>query len=369
MWKVSDEILKNLEDEIGKIYRRAYEISERIENRWKDIPKPSKCIACGVDGSRGIERLSGMVLYSVNSISVGMELREMSEITMLKPHVNIEERIRLHMHTSEFRLGSFAEEEIILVDGSLRGAFIRPAAYIEDPSRLLDSYEMENFITDFLEVLDKHVELLREDVQRDCAKKNYLLTREEIFSKMEKGYRKGRKRFEDLMIMAEYIEYLHALNLLLEKDVFFIAKSFYTHEFDEDVSDAAVLEVLALKQFGFEKAGYMVFKPVIRKTFPWFVREFNDNFRNLFREINSAFVRFEDYGKIYLVESVERIDEELISKLKSLEVEGYLLPLLQAHRIAKIKKNDLRKIMLSIFSSINPDFAPLIKRNREILEE
>lgn len=368
MWKLSDEIFVKLQKEIGEIYARAEKIAGRIEEKWREIPEPVECSACGVDGSRGIERFSGLVLYFVTSVSVGEDLREMSEITMLKPHINIEERIRLHMHTSEFRIGSFACEEIVLMDGSLRGALIRPASFIGDPEELEKSYDLENFIQDFLEILDEHLKIVEEDVRQERAKKNYLLAREELFLKMEEGYRKGEKRIEDLMILAEYLEYLHALNRLLEKNAVFLAKNFYTHEFDSEVSDSAVLELLALKQFGFERAGYIVFKPKIGKTMPWFVRENRKRFKNLFREFESAFVRFEDFGNIYLLEG-EKIDEDLIAKLRSLEVEGYPLQLFQAHRIAKIKRDEIKKLFLSLFSSLKPDHAILLKRGRDVLEE
>lgn len=351
-----------------KIYERAKKVAGRIEKKWKEIPEPIDCVACGVDGSRGIKELSGVILYFVTSVSIGNEQREMSEVAVLRPHLNIEERVRLHMHTSEFRIGSLAEEELVLIDGSLRGAFVRPASYVDDPEKLMESYELENFVLDFLEILEKYFEVLSDDVRNERAKKNYLLTREEIFLEMEKSYRKGEKRLEDLMILAEYIEYLHALNRLLDKKVIFLAKNFYTNEFDDEVSDAAILEILSLEQFGFEKAGYISFKPQFRKTFPWFVREFRDEFKNLFRDINSAFVRFEDYGNIYLIESTEKIDEELISKLMSLEVNGYPFPLMQAHRIAKIKKIELQKLLISIISSLKPEFAPLLRSGRDVLD-
>lgn len=369
MWKLSDETLKKLESEIERIFVRAEEIAGKVEDKWREIPEPVECKACGVDGSRGLEKLSSAILYFVTSVGVGEDLKEMSEVTVLKPHINIEERIRLHMHTSEFRIGSFADEEIVLLDGSLRGAFIRPASYIDDPKKLMESYELESFVQDFLEILDKHFETIGDDLRKDNAKKNYLLSREEVFLKMEEGYRKGEKRVEDLMIFAEYLEYLHSLNRLLEKNAVFIAKNFYTHEFDSEITDAAILELLSIKQFGFEKAGYIIFKPRIGKILPWFVQEQKRSFKNLFKEINLAFVRFEDHGGIYLVESTEKIDEDLIAKLKSLEVDGYPLQLLQAHKLAKIKRAEIGKLVFSLISSLKPEYFPLFKRGREIVED
>lgn len=368
MWLLSDEILDKLSKDLSELYERAERAVEKIDGKWKEMPEGIECSACGVDGSRSIERLSGVVLYSVSAVSVGNDIREMSEITTLRPHTNVEDRIRLHMHTSEFRIGSFAEEELVLIDGSLRGAFIRPPAYTDDPSKLRESYELENLVDDFLEVLERHFEILERDLKEGKAKKNYLLTREKVFRDMEEGYRKAEQNIEDLMILFEYIEYLHALNKLLEKNAVFLAKSFYTHEFDEEVCDTVILHLASLKQLGSEKSGYFPFKPKINKTLPWFVKEFKDRFRNLFKDFNSAFVRFEDGGNIYMIESLQKIDDELLARLRSLEVNGYPLPLIHAHRLAKIKKVEMKRAMESIFASLSTKFEFLLRSGRDVLE-
>ncbi|MEM0203618.1 MAG: DNA double-strand break repair nuclease NurA [Archaeoglobaceae archaeon] len=368
MWKLSDEIVENLEKEIEEVYKKAEELAKKVDG-WREIPSATNCVACGVDGSRGAERLSGAVLYAISAVGVGNEIREMSEITTLRPHSNIEERIRLHMHTSEFRVGCFAEEEIVLIDGSLRGAFIRPASYPEDVNKLYANYELENFVADFVEVLEEHFKDMERELATGKAKKNYLISRSEILRWMENSYRIGERRLEDFTILAEYIEYLHALNRLLDKRVFFIAKSFYTHEFDSEVCDSAILDVFALKNFGFLKSGYLVFKPSFSKSLPFFVQKNRKQFKNLFKEVNSAFVRLEDNSNIYLLETTETIDDEVISKLKGLEFDGYPLPLLQAHKIAKMKKSELRNLIASIISTLSPELAQLLRSGRDILEE
>lgn len=368
MWLLSDEILEKISRDLSELYERAERAAERIEGKWIEMPESIECSACGVDGSRGVERLSGAVLYSISAVSVGDEIREMGEITTLRPHTNVEERIRLHMHTSEFRLGSLAEDELVLIDGSLRGAFVRPAAFTDDPSKLRECYELECFVEDFLEVLDRQIEVLETDLRRGMAKKNYLLTREELFRRMEEGYRRGKGSIEDLMILFEYIEYLHALNRLLEKNAVFFAKTFYTHEFDEEVTDVAVLHLSSLKQFGCAKQAYFPFRARINKTLPWFVKEFRDRFENLFKDFNSAFVRFEEGGNIYMIETPLKIDDELIGKLKSLEVHGYPLPLIHAHRLAKIKRAEMKKAMESLFASVESRFDFLLRSGRDVIE-
>ncbi len=368
MWKISDEIIESLEKEIEEIYRRAWEFTEKIEE-WKEIPSAVDCTACGVDGSRGVERLSGVILYAISAVGVGDEIREMSEITTLRLHSNVEERIRLHMHTSEFRVGCFAEEDIVLVDGSLRGAFIRPASYPEDVNELYRNYEITNFVGDFVEVLEEHFKDIERDLRTGKAKKNYLISRTEFLKQIENSYRIRESRLEDFTILAEYIEYLHALNRLLDKRVFFVAKSFYTHEFNVDVCDSAIIDVFALKNFGFPKSGYLVFKPSFKKSLPWFVRENRRIFKNLFREVNSAFVRLEDGCNLYLLETTEEVKDEVLAKLKGIEINGYPIPLLQAHKIANIKRGELQNLILGIVSTLNPEFLPLLRRSREVVEE
>lgn len=369
MWRLSDELLREFERSLEESYRMVEEIAGSVKHRWKEIPQPEECSICGVDGSRGVERLSGIVFYIISAALVGADLKEMHEVTTLKPYMHIDERIRLHMQTSEFRLGSLAEEEIVLMDGTLRGAIIRPPAYLTKDvhSSLSRLYDLEGLIEDFVMVLEKWYEEIAEDVARGRARKNYLLTRSEYFDKIEKGCRKsGEADKENLMILLEYIEYLHALNRLLDKNVVFIAKSFYTSEFTANnfITDSAVLDYLAMVQFGEEKAGFIQFKPAIQKSLPWYAKKF----KNLKKDVFGAFVRFTDGGNIYMLESTKPVEEELIAKLCGYEADGYLIPLIHAHRQAEIKKRELKTVMTAMLSALNPKYSFLLKKGRDVLE-
>lgn len=370
MWRLSDELLRDFERTLEESYSSVVNIARSIEQRWKALPEPESCTICGVDGSRGVERLSGLVFYIVSAASVGEDIREMHEVTTLRPHIHIDERIRLHMHTSEYRLGSIAEEDIVLMDGTLRGAIIRPPAYLTRDvyTALSKLYDLEGVIEDFVEVLDRWYGEITEDVRRGAARKNYLLTRSEYFDRIEMGCRKGGEGDRDnLMILMEYIEYLHALNRLLERNVVFVAKSFYTSEFtaNSSITDSAVLDYLAREQFGEEKAGFIQFKPVLQKSLPWYSRKF----KNLDKaEVYGAFVRFADGGNIYMLESTKSIEEDTIAKLCNYEVEGYLIPLIHAHRHAEIKRRELKTIISAMLSATDPKYSFLLKRGRDVLE-
>ncbi len=372
MWRLSDEILKDFEEMLEESYRQVKKLSESLSCRWKELPEAKISTAAGVDGSRGAEKFSGVVFYAVSAVAVGEDVLELHEVTMLKPYRYIDDRIRLHMQINEFRVGSVAREDLVLMDGTLSGAIIRPPAYISEDMRdklgtLRLLYDLDEMIEDFVTVLDEWCESIEEDVVRGVARKNYLLSRSDIFNRMERGYRRGEEsRKEDVTILFEYIEYLHALNRLLEKDVVFVAKSFYTSEFSKNasVSDSALLDYLARAQFGEEKAAYLTFKQRVSKSIP-FLR----HFQNIEKaDVNAAFVRFADHGNIYLVESTREVDDELISKLLGFEVGGYLLPLIHAHRYAEIKRKELKSLIQSLVNAVDPKYSFLLKRGRDAIE-
>lgn len=369
MWRLSDELFEEFESTLESSYRDVVDIAESIKHRWLELPEQQPCEACGVDGSRGVERLSGIVFYIISAASVGSDVREIHEITTLKPHMHIDERVRLHMHTSEYRLGSLADEEIVLMDGTLRGAIIRPPAYIDREmySQLSQIYNLDDLIGDFVMVLEGWYKEMAEDVRAGRARKNYLLTRTEYFDRIEMGCRKGEGSDKDnLMILLEYIEYLHALDKLLEKQPIFVAKSFYTNEFTRNsaITDSAVLDYLARQQFGEEKAGYIPFKPKLEKSLPWYARRFRSVDK---AEIYGAFVRFADSASIYMIETTKPVDDELVAKLCSLEGDGYLIPLIHAHRQAEIKRKELRGIMSAMLNALDPKYSFLLKRGRDPL--
>ncbi len=371
MWRLSDSLFAQFEGMLEESYKAVKKIAEQLKCRWQILPDPEPCSACGVDGSRGVERLSGVVFYAISGVSVGKRILEMHEVTMLKPYKHIDERIRLHMHTSEFRLGAMSEGDVILMDGTLTGAIIRPPAYVGEFEKKLEelrrAYYLNEMIDDFIFVLDNWFSMLEERVKSGKGRLNTLFTRTERFDKMEIGYRKGTGKYkEDVTVLFEYIEYLHALNRLLEKNVVFVAKSFYTSEFSKNaaITDTAVLEYLARKQFGDEKAAYIKFSQKVDKSVPFI--EYFDNIRKI--EVNSAFVRFADYANIYLIETPLEINLDLLAKLRGLEIEGYLLPLIHAHRYAEIKRKELKSMMQTLINATDPKYSFLLKKGRGVLE-
>ena len=370
MWRLSDTLLREFEEVLKNNYETIASVSKDIEFKWEELPQPKNCSACGVDGSRGVEKFSGVVFYVISSVAVGREILEVHEITTLKPHKYIEERIRLHMQISEFRLGSICRDDVILMDGTLSGSIIRPPAYIEDGNKISSfkkDYHFDAMIEEFLKKLDGWIEGIHRDVLSGRARKNYLLSRTKYFDELESIYRKARNGLnDDILIFFEYLEYLHSLNKLLERDVVFVAKSFYTSEITKNssISDSALLDYLAIKEFGYERSGYLLKKKRIEKSIP-----LTEYFKNLAdTELNVAFIRFADFGNIYLIESKGEIDEDKIGKLRSLEFDGYLIPLIHAHRYSEIKRRELKNLMHSLLNAIKDRYTFMLKRSRGVLD-
>ncbi len=380
MWRLSDRILKEFYEKLDETLKTLEEVVDKIDKKWLELPNPIKCKAYGVDGSKGCEKFSGVIVYAISSVAVGDDIVELHDVTTLKPYKHVEDRIRLHMSLLELRTGAMIEDaDLILLDGTLSGFMMRLPVYVEKKN-LENFYEIENLLKDFLELLELWWHEIERDTKAGRGRRETLLSRSNYFNRIERSYRINDERGdkENLVVFLEYIEYLHALNKLLERDVVSVAKTFYTNELVNayGLTDTPVLEMLALKQFGEEKAAYMPFKRRDLDTldsetslYRFVLKEFK-NIRDLTRSINAAFVRFVDYGNIYLIESNKKIDDELMGMLLSLEAGGYLLPLIYAHRYAEIKKKELKKIITNLISAMtDPKYRLLLKKGRDVFED
>lgn len=363
MWRLSDDMLLEFKRTLEESYKIAEMELRRKNLYWNELPEPKECNACGIDGSVGVEKFVGAVFYATSAVSVGKEILEMHEITALKPYKHIDDRIRLHMQINEYRIASFSNAELLLLDGTLSGALIRPPAYIKENLRELEkNYDLESLVSEYLRELDAMLSELKKDVFIGRARKSYLLARSEQFREFERSYRTGKNLSDDLAIFLEYVEYLHSLNNLLEKKVVFVAKSYYTKNFS-DVGDAAFLEILCRSLFGKSKAGYVEFYPEIEKSVP-----FSNKFEKVAELlINSAYVRLGDDSNILLIETNQKVDE-VIAKLRSLEVDGYPLPLINAHNYAKIKRSELKEMIKALVNASDPKYSFLLRRFREVVD-
>lgn len=378
MWRLSDDLVREAEQAMKEICDMAKKHVESLADhlKWIELPEPERCVAFGIDGSKSDDKRCGVVIYAVSGIAAGSTILELHDVAVMKSYKHIDERIRLHMTIMEFRIEAMVDDaDLILFDGTLSGDLIRSPAYIDGTSEdVIRKYEFENLVDDFLEKLDEWWIELKECVKGGKTQRTTLLSRTKFFDELEKKYRKDKEGSKDnLRILLEYIEYLQAFDTLLGKDtpIVSIAKTFYKDEFaPSGICDYPILDLLAYKQFGKRKAAYLPFKYTkIDKRIPRFAKRFA-NVSELLDKLCASYVRFTDSGNIYLLESNHEIDDDLMAKIVSLESEGYLIPLKQAHNLVKIKKKEMKLIVTSILNALssNPEFSILLRSGRGPLE-
>ncbi len=360
---IAFEFPKKLEEILSNVERSISALSDHFD--WKELPKPKVCKAFGVDGSRSVEKRCGAVVYAVSSVGVGDKILELHDLSVVEPFKHIEKRVELHMQTNEARIGLFADGLVIL-DGALSNLLF----LIKKP-KVTELYQVEvaqnlndrnlKIMKDFKNELDDWVESLREDVIRGLSQRKTLLSRD---------------KESDVRILLEFVEFLHAYDKLLEKDVVSIAKNVYESRLFKDMeymmSDQAVVDYFVAKEFGFEKAGYFEFSYEIKEGDSK-IRMLIDElgFKNLKKlKVNPCYIRFRDYGNVYLVESNVEL-REVLPKIMSLEAEGYVFPLIHAHRYAEIKRREMRAMMIALMNSLadRPEFRILLKHPRSPLNE
>lgn len=272
------------------------------------------------------------------------------------------------------------EADVVLMDGTLSGYIIRPPAYVTDNktyASVASTYDFDNLIEDFIEALDSWWVEIENDIKKGRSQRSSLLSRTPYFDELEDRYRIGGEGDKDnLRVLLEYVEYLHALDRLLDnaRAVVSVAKTFYKNEFVDlaGITDCPVLEFLAYEQFGEERAAYIPFiYRKIDKRVPALAQYFS-NVRGLLDELKASYVRFVDFGNIYLIESNCEIDDELMAKIVSQESDGYLLPLIYAHKYAEIKRGEMKTLVSSLLNTSvvdNPEYRLLLKYGRGPLGE
>ena len=363
MRRLSDSLFREFPKRLENILenvRRAIEDVE-VSFNWKELPNPEDYRVYGIDGSRSMEKRCGAIVYAVSSVGVGDKILELHDISVIEPFKHVEKRVELHMQTNEARIGVFSNG-LPLLDGSLSNLLF----LIEKP-KLTELWREEidlsdektvRIMQDFKNDLDDWLEGIKEDMKSGLTQRKTLLSRER----------------EDRRIALEFVEYLHAYDRLLEKVVVSIAKNVYEsrllRENDYRITDQAVVDYLVNERFGFEKSGYFKFSYDVKRE-GW-VRELAKilELKNLIKlKVHPCYVRFRDYGNVYLLESNVEV-ERVLPKVVGLEVNGYPFPLIHAHRYSEIKKREMRAIMIALMNALadRTEFRILLKHPRSNLE-
>lgn len=366
---------------------------------WKEFPQPKRGKVYAVDGSRMIKRLSGAIIYAVSSVAIGEDLLQWHEIGLVSPYKHVDERIRLHMETLESRIGAMTREikgaDLILMDGTLSGSIARPPAYINGTSKEL--YEGNRM--DFLDTVRAFLELLEAEwvEWKEELEKGALINHSTIIARRRDlfEYLKERTSFiesiekdpthrENLVIFLEYVEYLHALDRLLEGRVAFIAKTFYTDDVVKSATagialmpDVPILDAIS------KKGGYFPFE-YYRASMKWSLPEpikelqrdgYLHNIAKLFKEdpvrvITPAYVRFVNGGVVYLLETLN-LDKDVLGLILGVSEDEYVIPLEYAHHSVVIKKQEFDTYVDSIVNALvgeDERYLSFLRYGREPLE-
>jgi len=405
--RISDLHLKEVREYLTQQLETIDELKVKVAERysWREFPEPMEGRVYAVDGTRMMKRLSGAIIYAVSSVAIGDDLFQWHEIGLVSPYKHVDERVRIHMEILEKRIGAMAAEmgaELVLMDGTLSGSIIRPPAYVNSTTKELyqrHGDRLLNLIEEFLELLNGKWEEWRATLRKEGVL-NFptLLSRGtggrdvfEILGEEEESWEDDR---EDVTILLEYIEYLHALDRLMGGRVASIAKTFYRDDIIKTVRGGkrgpAMLDVPVIDSL-WNEPGYLPFAHTTQKKrgLPTLVEELmlRGHFRNLasllmptyengrkhyIERIKPFYIRFVRGGVIYLLEIPETQNaERTISQILSVAEDEYVVPLEYAHHSVVIKKKEFDAYVDALLSALVGDdgrFLSFLRYGREPLE-
>ncbi|WP_297419034.1 DNA double-strand break repair nuclease NurA [Thermococcus sp.] len=403
-----EEIRHFLEESRGELERLVPLV--RKHYRWGNLPEPEKASVYAVDGSRMARRLSGAIIYAVSASAVGDDIYYWNDIGTLFPYSNADDRIRIHMDTLEKRVGALAAEtsDLVLMDGTISGAIIRPPHYANSTTRKLYTAHGRNLLEaslDFLEALDLKWREWRREFKKGIVSGPSLLARgregKSVFQVlMEKGSKSLKRNLwwvadtENLIVLFEYLEYLHALDKLLGGEIASVAKTFYRSDIIQTVAEREKLKKVPIMVDTpvvaslTDRKGYLRFSSKVgsKEALAQMILDlmehgFFKNLRDILvlngrkiegARIRPAYVRFADGGLIYLLEVPEKQDfEETLAKILSVAEDEYVIPLEYAHHSVVIKKKEFDAYVNAVLSALvgeDERFLDFLRYGREPLE-
>lgn len=316
--------------------------SEKYSQLWREVEIPErKAIIGAEDGSLNHRRYKNFVIYAVNAIALvyngSFQEIKHSDINILYPYKNIEERLNLYRTIFELKtaLEVLDEAELFLLDGSM----LSDVGYLKRFGRWLGEEEKR-------EVLELAPELEK-------------IEGVEIASMRFAAQFEGEHKFEKIMFL-EYLEFLSSLARLLEEGIeklVAISKLSTKSSFAEDLPDIAVFEEISKKQ-GYSRPEY---EPLTSQVMGKF-----SVYEELFKSLvfTTFYARFEDKKGVFLLELPREIkDEEILEilcKIKSTCIDGYPYFLTKAHKSVVITNRDMENIFTSL--------GIYAKTGREMLE-
>ena len=431
----ADRILKMLTNELKDAERA---LKGKIE--WKPLPEKKESKAYAVDGSQGKARLSGTIIYTVSSFAFGngRSARLVYTNAMTYNHGISDQIIRLQMETLENKLGALIgnEEHMILMDGTLTGSLTRPPVYPESVkgiTTLLDTLrkdDVEELIKDFIERLDDHYLNLEKRLNNERELYSGVILTDEVIEEYSEFYKamEGKeivnydgalKRLRDALkaevprseiikiaeeleeyseprtltleeakntihVVLGYLEYLHSLEKLLQRELIYLAKSFYnrkiTSKLGVSLLDVPFIDAYLLRVYGEETPGYCVIydpeiaeeKKKVAHRLPKVLRKYFPTIQRFIEMgVPLAYIRTMKGGVIYLLQSNISINNELIAKLLWHESNGYIRPLQRAHEGVKIEQKMFKaelEALMNYLKRKNKGLRVFVKYGRSPLE-
>lgn len=314
---------------------------EKIEDKWiKYIPQEKDGINLAAeDGSLNYIEYKGFVLYALAAEAIGhingeLIIEKNVDVDLLHPYRYTEDRIRFYMSTMEkktaLKLLNKHNMDYLLLDGSILGDLIRPAAFEHTPS----TKEREYIENTYLEIIRKS--LKNKEFSRIISK-NFVW---EIFEDV-------KDKPLDSVIYLEYLENLLTIKELLnyENVVVGISKSSRTTNYfpKSRVPDIALFERVC-REIGFSKPIKVKLEYIDRykRRFPIMDKEIREVPLSLFYARfgkNSTVLKFEYVGE----PSIEKA-KEILDSLQMGIVDGYPYLLRKAHREVMISRRHIEHI-------------------------
>ncbi|MEQ9714165.1 MAG: DNA double-strand break repair nuclease NurA [Candidatus Asgardarchaeum sp.] len=349
------EKLKNMEGTLSEVAPQDF---WREYTPKGEIRKP----IVAEDGSFNYIEYKKYLIYAVAAEAVAFDGNNLKIVTnydvdVLIPYKFIRDRVRFYMSILEKKvvlklLSEKKNFDYVLLDGSIMGDIIRPAAYAHRPNVTIKNKLRDIFFTKIENSLNS------EEFSCVYAKTLYddvidIIGNEDI------------EKITAAMVYLEYLENLLTLSKLLKSESKIIAvskRSSGNHYFGRAIPDMAIFE-------RYNRAAGFSFKPI--KVVDIVSKKYKIAFpilESLFRNISISFfyVRFSKNSTVLKFEIVnEDCDEdyikEILNDLEPYIVNGYPYLLTRAHRDVKIT----RKEMLEIAKALGIEF--LETTGREML--
>ncbi len=374
MVRFTNNHLNDIYGKLSEDYKKIKELRKHvmINFQWNNLPQGREGNICAVDGSSMKTRLCGGIIYAISANALGRNIdRGMFEMNILSTSNNYQDRIRRLMMTMEYRIGSIVGKEIdlLLMDGTLGGALIPPTLSFNDNPLNTHPIEAKEAGRLFIKSLNVFYDDILEDSEGNIYENTLLSSN--IFQKSDgkcSDYIAEVREFfqsfdvissnyvENWKILLEYIEFLHALNKLLEYNCVFISKTFYASIISDilmerGIPTASVLDAPLIDRV-FPEKGYLTleYNKKSRLHINNIYEAFMDEFQNIgsigvnsHKNLLRTYCRFVDGGNLLAIETLrnkEKSLEEIISLVASYSTLGYPLYLRDAHHRTKISKKE-----------------------------